>query len=489
MSEQAVLPPLENHYTDSREVLAVVPSIGEVPIANNVQELDYSLIPGAHVTRLQGETANIGTADGTEMQNADNETQAMRQALLAVIRVGGIKGNTLSVVKVQNKDCEAFMVTQMPDDPAERATIVGFFDKDTPLKVGRGSSPGTKLSDDVSREHLALTVRGDGMVAIEDVGTTNGTEVITYSKERADAERSSQAKLAVRGLSRFMPMRKTPNQQAGSDLFVETYIEKLNAWAPKSEKVKNELDTFLAPQPKTEAEWSYTSTPQEMAQFRKELAGTFNKLYEEPAGPEYEGERYGGRPVIKRDSPIEGGVYIVPQIQEAIVVSETIMRENATSPERVNEYDQVYTLFKSELSQITQDHSQNASPDRAAVRAAFNVVDKALKYDKEYADNQSKIYADKKINLAENISDGKGVCRHQALLVAYLLERATKAGTLNGKVSVDRNYIPGKGGHAWARYTSEQGEVHIVDVAQNFVGTLESSERQASTWSYARPKA
>lgn len=93
----------------------------------------------------------------------------------------------------------------------------------------------------------------------------------------------------------------------------------------------------------------------------------------------------------------------------------------------------------------------------------------------------------------EQFMGNVGVCRHQALLAAYLLERAQEEGIVSSqsKISVDRNSIPGLGAHAWVRYLNRGGQEYIIDPRQNFIGTVEQAEQMAkdqkAVWSYRRP--
>jgi hypothetical protein len=97
------------------------------------------------------------------------------------------------------------------------------------------------------------------------------------------------------------------------------------------------------------------------------------------------------------------------------------------------------------------------------------------------------------IELGAFMRAGVGVCRHQALVCAAVLEDFKDAGYLDGHISVDRNerWNPDdekdKGGHAWVRYTTPKGTPYILDVAQNYFGTLEDST-EAARWNYLRPE-
>ena len=95
---------------------------------------------------------------------------------------------------------------------------------------------------------------------------------------------------------------------------------------------------------------------------------------------------------------------------------------------------------------------------------------------------------DQKIGLNNYIRDGVGVCRHQALLCGYLLERLVAEHHLSGTVSVDRNQVEGLGGHAWARYTTSGDKVIVLDVAQDYLGRLNDMSQDQNRWFYERPK-
>lgn len=209
--------------------------------------------------------------------------------------------------------------------------------------------------------------------------------------------------------------------------------------------------------------------------------------YTKQAGEAF-GREYGGRSMIKRDSRIEGGVYYGTYGGEAIVVD---------SEKRPQKYTEL-------LGQVTEgSRNKQGAIDRSQVlEATFNAVSKNMKYSQEGVDKLLKEVAQAnggqefkdgtKINLSEFLEDGVGVCRHQALATAWVLEKMKDQGYIRGQVSVDRNmtWSP-KGeleGHAWVRYTSNSGKVMILDVAQGYFGTLEESEGRKHGWDYMRPE-
>jgi hypothetical protein len=103
--------------------------------------------------------------------------------------------------------------------------------------------------------------------------------------------------------------------------------------------------------------------------------------------------------------------------------------------------------------------------------------------------------------------EGGGVCRHQGLLAAAMMERLVGLGLLNGKWSVERNMVHdtsgeffddededgnkipavGSAGHAWARFTEPDGTVWIVDPAQGWCRPIEDIPARYGHWRfYAR---
>ena len=62
----------------------------------------------------------------------------------------------------------------------------------------------------------------------------------------------------------------------------------------------------------------------------------------------------------------------------------------------------------------------------------------------------------------DKIDEYGGICRHQALVNAWILERALKEGRLSGKVFYEKGY-----GHIWTVYRQSDGKEVIIDSAQN----------------------
>jgi len=223
------------------------------------------------------------------------------------------------------------------------------------------------------------------------------------------------------------------------------------------------------------AKWEYT------AQFGERYRN--NLLYEERESPDGKKTIFAGRPVIHRDSLINGGVYLIGGLDEAAVVDDK-------TDGGVLAYE--YEKFASglELKDIAKVRNE-------ALGAAWRFTQKEIPYSWQAVHDLNaslKVKPDKKIALSCYIKDalgagkGGGVCRHQALLAGYLLEKLAAQGYLRGKVSIDRNYIPGKGGHAWVRYDNSVGKIFIIDPAQNYCGSLDDAVKGVGSWDYRRPE-
>jgi len=194
---------------------------------------------------------------------------------------------------------------------------------------------------------------------------------------------------------------------------------------------------------------------------------------------EFEGNQY-VIPIIRRDSPIVGGVCMGASEREAFYVAHVSgaingMKENVR---KRASYDGM--LRRSKI-----------------LRSIFEEVKESLPYDSGKVDQivrNKGVENDGLISIGEFIRGKAGVCRHQAVASAALMEHFGKYCTdnnrLRGKPSVDRNGFGGSA-HTWARYTSYNGSVIILDVAQDFISILNESTKNAieegKLWNYNRP--
>lgn len=180
-----------------------------------------------------------------------------------------------------------------------------------------------------------------------------------------------------------------------------------------------------------------------------------------------------GRLIIGRDTPINGGVYGGAGAREAIVVDDRT-DGGVLFESYIDLYAQLATNWSGELK-------KSGVPNFLC--KIYETVRGKMAYDNEkldmlLADKQN----DAEVHLSYFIQNKIGICRHQALFVAYLLEKLIQEKKLHGKVSVDRNSVAFMGAHAWARFTTADNKVFIIDPAQGYVGTL--ADVSNSAWFY-----
>jgi hypothetical protein len=189
---------------------------------------------------------------------------------------------------------------------------------------------------------------------------------------------------------------------------------------------------------------------------------------------------YQGRKVIHHDSRIAEGVSLGGTGgREAIVVTWT-PRSNDQS---------LHDLYDDSVKRSTD--GDGTFRKNRALQAVYDVVIErfANRSPEDVAAfiEQNGLAGDRKVSLQTFIRARMGTCRHLALACGAILERMVDEGKLGGRVSVDRNTMPGRGAHAWCRYTSSTGTVVILDVMQQFLGTLQEAQQKPGAWPYARP--
>ncbi len=128
-------------------------------------------------------------------------------------------------------------------------------------------------------------------------------------------------------------------------------------------------------------------------------------------------------------------------------------------------------------------------PVESFLKIINNYVRKVMPYDEAAADRLSRPhYANNSlIGLSEYVKEGVGVCRHQCLVAAFLLETLIEKRILAGRTGVERNHDTNvHGAHAWAVYESPARQLFVIDPAQNFVGTKEKAHEEGR-WKYDLP--
>ena len=199
-----------------------------------------------------------------------------------------------------------------------------------------------------------------------------------------------------------------------------------------------------------------------------------NSFYEEPSSESKYGS-WQGRPIIGRDFPINGGVYLGGGEREAIVVDD-------------NKQPELKSIYQELLKRRAIKEKRGEPFKYGVLKEVFDITREMLPFNERVVDGlTADLEPDQKIALSVFINSKGGVCRHEALLAAYLLEKLKVDKYVSGKVSVDRNFVEGKGGHAWVRYVNSANQVYIIDPAQNFIGRIE--DIGLDQWFYTRPSS
>lgn len=223
-----------------------------------------------------------------------------------------------------------------------------------------------------------------------------------------------------------------------------------------------------SPQPKPEAKWRKTEAGIERVKD--------SHFYEEP---DYEAPHgyFRNRCIIGRDTPINKGVYLGAGQREAIIV------DDKESKILNNVYQELFKKRKKDL----QSGKKIKLGLPGILDSVFELVSETLPFNNKKVERITRKYlSDQKISLSEFIRAKAGICRHQALLAGYVLERLIKEDLIKGKVHINRNAIRGKGGHAWVRYTTHKNKVFILDPAIGFCGPIEDMPK--IIWDYSQPE-
>ena len=181
---------------------------------------------------------------------------------------------------------------------------------------------------------------------------------------------------------------------------------------------------------------------------------------------------YGGRPIICRDSPIDGRVCIGEITREAIVV------DSAQSEHLKKLFDDLY-------EQVVNTHPNSIEILRDVYTSVYKAMPIQNEREVERITSKYGVDNDSNISLDVFVKDGVGVCRQDALICGFLVEQLIKKGVLSGQVSIDRNTFFPLGSHMWCRYVFPTNAIFVLDVAKKFFGSLEEGTQKF--WPYNRP--
>lgn len=157
------------------------------------KEIGHKLEKIYKTTQLQPNTihtisTNIENGEMKACENTDDGR--VEQQLLAVVKAGNEFFNIVNVNTFDRSDdprspiiVEGIAVTKR--NPDGRAELVDFIDKNEKVYFGR-SFQGQQLGETVSGKHFAVGVRDDGLVAIADFGSTNGSRLYEKNPKPSD---------------------------------------------------------------------------------------------------------------------------------------------------------------------------------------------------------------------------------------------------------------------------------------------------------------
>lgn len=208
---------------------------------------------------------------------------------------------------------------------------------------------------------------------------------------------------------------------------------------------------------------------------------------------------YAGRYIIGSGlSRVIDGVYLGGGAREAIVVKEKVPDAHGELHDGL--------ILKSYLSFMLKRYRSCERTGKEfysnLLKDAFDEVSALLPYDETTVNaivNQvvAAQIPDQKISLDGFVHARAGVCRHQALLMAYFLQKLIQEPNpkqgLRGTFSLERNSVATPtqvvGAHVWIRFTSaNSGRVYILDVAQKVCAELKDVIGDPTKWIYARPE-
>ncbi len=195
--------------------------------------------------------------------------------------------------------------------------------------------------------------------------------------------------------------------------------------------------------------------------------------------------KFTGRDIVTRDTTLGGSK------PEATVDIRAWLGGGEATVVDPNQDPEYYGQLRASFLQRINKKQELTEDD--VTEAIYQTVGGAMKYSLQFADGKAAELAiespdHRKVNLSVYLAEGKGVCRHMALAAAWLGGEAAAMGLLEGRLTADVNQrVTDNAAHEWARYTTPEGRVWIIDVAQGYVGTLEDSTMLPEAWDYFRP--
>lgn len=134
------------------------------------------------------------------------------------------------------------------------------------------------------------------------------------------------------------------------------------------------------------------------------------------------------------------------------------------------------------LAREKSNNPPEKTPDTLYVEACFKHVSKAMSFDDNRKTTESLVneYGNGSlISLQkEFMSKRRGLCRHQGLICAAVLERIHQENRIGGTGIINENLIDNNG-HLWAEYINQDGRRIVLDPAKNYLG-----DPEGGPWNY-----
>lgn len=181
--------------------------------------------------------------------------------------------------------------------------------------------------------------------------------------------------------------------------------------------------------------------------------------------------------IIDQDTKIVGGVYLGHPAREALVASIDGLHIHQMYSKLVTDIraqkEPLGIALEEKILSLVSQAVQKAIP-RSTPEAMKSMRDSC------------RASADDELPIEACVRHESGEAEHQALIAALLLDQLKQDHSqyITGKVSLDRNWVPG-GGHAWVRYTASPKDIYIIDPKKNFFARMDDYSKPRP-WAYER---
>ena len=191
--------------------------------------------------------------------------------------------------------------------------------------------------------------------------------------------------------------------------------------------------------------------------------------------------------IIERDTPVIGGVWASKS------------RENIWVAPNDPDFKKIFWKVIRFIEKTWRSEPRSLSAELKIVDKAHEIVKQEFKEKRNLRsiDREEIIDSFREvpfISIWTLFRLGVDKCRHQAVVLAAVLQKLQEEDYLGGRISLDRSrQAHGGGGHAWVRYTDTSGTIWIMDLSKHFNNSLEKAfeiwkKDHHAVWPYWRPE-